>query len=476
MAYNKKSHLQTNIEAIRTAFILEKENRKPTGAERNLLMQYSGFGGLKCILNPAQRETDKAYWSKSDIDLFPLVAGLHKLIREHSASEQEYKRYFGSLKNSILTAFYTPPEVVKAIAESFRDNGIVNARFLEPSAGNGAFAEAFKQVSGNSETVCFEKDLLTGKILSKLYADDKVHIKGFEEIENHPKNKFDVVSSNIPFGDVAVFDASFSKSDDLARRQASRAIHNYFFIKGVDVLREGGIQAFITSQGVMNSPANEPIRKWLMDNTNLVSAIRLPNNLFSDHAGTEVGSDLIILQKNSNKTSLTLEEQAFLKSRTLSNGAEINNYFRDFSRVVQTKAFADTNQYGKPAMTFLHEGGVSGMSADLKKMLNDDFAKNLDLQHYQSNGREPEMTRKSTAQLDWEENSLTMDDLFTNDDFMEENQQKQERNTQKNLFDSVVEKESSKPKNSQSESIEQKPLITLYDLFGFTAEIGRAHV
>ena len=502
MAYNKKLHLQTNIEAIRTAFILDRENRKPTEAERGLLMQYSGFGGLKCILNPAQTEADKAYWTKSELDLFPIVSDLHKLIREHSADEQEYKRYFGSLKNSILTAFYTPPELVQTIAGSLRDNDIVHTRFLDPSAGNGAFAQAFKQSSPESDTVCFEKDLLTGKILSKLYADDKVHIQGFEEIENHPKNKFDVVSSNIPFGDVAVFDASFSKSDELVRKQASRAIHNYFLIKGVDVLREGGIQAFITSQGVMNSPANEPIRKWLMDNTNLVSAVRLPNNLFSDHAGTEVGSDLIILQKNSNKTSLTPEEQAFLKSRTLSNGAEINNYFRDFSRVVQTKAFADTNQYGKPAMVFLHEGGISGMATDLRKMLNDDFSKNLDLQHYQSNGREPEITRKSTAQLDWEENSLTMndvftygdlenereqerkstaqldweensltmDDLFTNDDFMEENEQKQERNTQKNLFDSVVEKESSKPKNSQSESIEQKPLITLYDLFGFTAE------
>ncbi|GHV49025.1 hypothetical protein FACS1894181_06590 [Bacteroidia bacterium] len=106
-----------------------------------------------------------------------------------------------------------------------------------------------------------EKDLLTGKILSYLQPDAKAHINGFEEIENRPDNKFDIVSLNIPFGDILVFDTSFSKSNDPARRQASRAIHNYLFIKGLDVLREGGIQAFITFQGVMDSPANEPIRK-----------------------------------------------------------------------------------------------------------------------------------------------------------------------------------------------------------------------
>ena len=145
MTYNKKLHLQTNIEAIRTAFILDRENRKPTETERGLLMQYSGFGGLKCILNPAQTEADKVYWTKSELDLFPMVSDLHKLIREHSIDEQEYKRYFGSLKNSILTAFYTPPELVQTIADSLRDNGIVPTRFLDPSAGNGAFVQAFKQ-------------------------------------------------------------------------------------------------------------------------------------------------------------------------------------------------------------------------------------------------------------------------------------------------------------------------------------------
>jgi type I restriction-modification system DNA methylase subunit len=247
------------------------------------------------------------------MDLFPMVKDLQTLIRENSANEQEYKRYFNSLKNSILTAFYTPPDVVQVIADTLRDNGIYPARFLEPSAGNGAFVDAFRQSFSDNETVCFEKDLLTGKILSRLQPDSKVHIRGFEEIENRPDNQFDTVASNIPFGDVSVFDASFFKSDDTVRRQASRTIHNYFFVRGMDVLREGGIQAFITSQGVMDSPANEPVRKWLMDNSNLISAVRLPNNLFTDHAGTEVGSDLIVLQKNSGKNVINARRKSLFE-------------------------------------------------------------------------------------------------------------------------------------------------------------------
>ena len=101
MAYNKKIHLQTNTEAIRIAFTLDREKRKATDGERTILQQYSGFGGIKCILNPAQTEKDKAYWTKSDIDMFPMVSELHSLIRDNSKDEQEYKRYFSSLKNSV---------------------------------------------------------------------------------------------------------------------------------------------------------------------------------------------------------------------------------------------------------------------------------------------------------------------------------------------------------------------------------------
>jgi hypothetical protein len=229
MAYNKKAHLQTNIEAIKIAFMLDREKRKASEAERAILQLYSGFGGIKCILNPTQTEKDREYWTKSDLDMFPTVADLHRIIRDNSKDEQEYKHYYNSLKSSVLTAFYTPPEIIKAISDTLNEKGVVPARFLDPSAGNGAFADNFKESFPTMETVCFEKDLLTGKILSHLQPEDKIHIRGFEEIENRPDNQFDIVSSNIPFGDVSVFDTAFSNSKDPARRQASRTVHNYFF-------------------------------------------------------------------------------------------------------------------------------------------------------------------------------------------------------------------------------------------------------
>ncbi len=430
MSYNKKAHLQTNIEAIRIAFALDREKRRATEAEIAVLQQYSGFGGLKCVLNPVQTEKDKEYWTKSETDLFPIVADLHKLIRGNSKDESEYKRYFGSLKNSVLTAFYTPPEIITAISGSLKENGITPSRFLDPSAGNGAFADSFKNSFPNTQSVCFEKDLLTGKILSHLQPDDKVHIKGFEEIENRPENQFDIVSSNIPFGDVAVFDASFLKSGDKVKSQSARTIHNYFFLKSIGHLREGGVVAFITSQGVMNSPQNEPVREWLMKNTNLISAVRLPNNLFSDHAGTEVGSDLIILQKKTASEELSERQQNFINSRKLSNGISVNNLFQNFDRVIHDDVKIGTDPYGKPAIEFTHSGGVDAIAAGMRGMLREDFSKHLDIQLYQEHSPEAH-TRKSSHQLDWEENSPGIDDLFTAEDLVEttigENQQREQQ-------------------------------------------------
>jgi len=454
MSYNKKSHLETNIEAIRIAFTLDKKQRKATDSEIAVLKQYSGFGGIKCILNKTDNESDIQYWNKTDRNLFPIVRDLHWLIRDNSKDEREYKQYFNSLKGSVLTAFYTPPEAINAISAALKENGITPHSFLEPSAGNGAFVENFKRVFPEMKTTAFEKDLLTGKILSHLNPDDKVHIKGFEEIENRSDNKYDVIASNIPFGDTAVFDPEFSKSKDDVKHTATQAVHNYFFVKGVDTLREGGIMAFITSQGVMNSPQNERLRHWLVERTNLVSAIRLPNNMMSDNAGTEVGSDLIILQKNSNRGNLSPDELAFIHTRTLSNGITINNYFKDLSRVVQTESFPDKDLYGKPGMIHLHKGGMQAIAEELKTMLKKDIWENVDLEKYHLNAPQQENTqdkeneertypdelspawqaledhitkntkfsdesRKSTQQLDWEENNLGFDDLFSEEDFLD---------------------------------------------------------
>lgn len=142
----------------------------------------------------------------------------------------------------------------------------------------GEFIRSFDGIASEGHTTFgFEKDILTGQMLSALHPEDKIRIRGFEEIESKLNGSFDVVSSNIPFGDMAVFDPVFSKTDEPARKAARTSLHNYFFVKGVDMLREGGVLAFITSQGVMNAPTNEPVREWLMNHTRLVSAVRLPN-------------------------------------------------------------------------------------------------------------------------------------------------------------------------------------------------------
>ncbi|MCG6191527.1 N-6 DNA methylase, partial [Maribellus maritimus] len=327
------------------------------------------------------------------------------------------KQYVGSLKNSILTAFYTPPEIIQVLTETLKQHQISPDRFLDPSAGLGAFISAFKNQNESLSATGFEKDLLTGKILSKLYSEDKIRTAGFEEIESRYNNHFDVVSSNIPFGDVAAFDVSFLKSKDKVRRQASRSIHNYFFLKGMDTLREGGLLAFITSQGVMNSQKNEPVRQWLMDHSRLVSAVRLPNNLFSEYAGTEVGSDLIIVQKDLGKTRLTQKEKDFVRSEKLSSGVFNNNYFNNFQRVVHTEGFIDTNSYGKPAQVFIHKGGINGIASDLRKMLEADFSEKLDIDLFQkdvSNKKSISVSspNKPVQNIKQAEPALTLYDLF----------------------------------------------------------------
>lgn len=377
MAFNKKEKLRDNIEAIKVVFELDKEKRKATGDERQILQRYCGFGGLKCILNPVNSLSDSASWAKSDLQLFPLVAELHRIIRSNTQTEKDYRRFFGSLKNSVLTAFYTPKEVTNVIAETLRANGITPKHFLDPSGGQGAFISAFQQA--DMDIMSFDKDLLTGKILSHLYPDNKIRIEGFENIEPFYDNSFDVVSSNIPFGDISVYDPKYSNK--LAGNNGiTKFIHNYFFAKGLDSLRDGGILAFITSQGIMNSAKNGYTREFLMERANLISAIRLPNNLFVDSANTEAGSDLIILQKNTAKTETTALEKQFIQGRK-DEGVD-NDFFSDRSRVVYTKEYLDTDLYGKPAIIFEHDDGVPGIAKSISDMLSVDLKNRLNLELY----------------------------------------------------------------------------------------------
>ncbi|MFD2939189.1 N-6 DNA methylase [Flavobacterium notoginsengisoli] len=380
MGFSKRLHLQGNIEALRIAFKLESENRNASTEERLLMMQYSGFGGLKFVLYPAQYPADISHWKKNEEELFPLTLELHKLLKESAADEKQYRSYVDSMRSSVLTAFYTPPLVIDAIADSFEESQLKIQKFLEPSAGNGSFIESFAK-NNIRQAVAYEKDLLTGTVLKQLYPDHTIRIKGFEEVPEREKSNYDMIASNIPFGDTSIFDLSYSRSKNQAERQAAQNIHNYFLLKGSDMIRDGGILAFITPQGVLNSPKNETIRKELMQDNNLVSAIRLPINLFTEYAGTEVGSDLIVLQKNTKKQSLTRAEELFCKSLTLDD-IPGNAIFTESTRIVHTSRTLGTDPYGRPAFIYTHRDGVQGIAKDLKQMLLEDLSMHLDLGLY----------------------------------------------------------------------------------------------
>ena len=382
MAYNRKQRLNDNIKAIETAFILDREQRTPTARERLLLERYCGFGGLKCILNPARELADAVHWAKSDLELFAPTVELHRLIRENSKNESEYKQLMDSLKQSVLTAFYTPSAVTEALMDVLKEHQIIPEKVLEPSAGIGAFVDSVLDNNPKADIMAFEKDLLTGKILRHLHPEQKVRIEGFEKIEKPFNDYFDLAISNIPFGDVAVFDPSYTAMKGM-RALVTRRIHNYFFVKALDTVRDGGLVAFITSQGVLNAKNNSAARFMMLYHADLVSAIRLPNNLFTENANTEVGSDLIILQKNSQKESLRGDDNLLDTVYNDENRIPTNNYFLEHpERIIHTTAKLDTDPFGKPAMIYTHEDGVEGIAEDLRKMLHEDFKKNLNLNRY----------------------------------------------------------------------------------------------
>lgn len=366
MAFNKKTHLRQNIDALKTAFTLDRERRAPTPEEERTLGAYSGFGAIKEVLENPTGKPDKD-------GMATLVAELHEVIRANTPDEREYKRYMDGIKNSVLTAFYTPPKVADAIVEAIWDTRIVPKRILDPSAGTGVFVSAVDFHAPYAEITCFEKDPATGLILKHLHPEKRVRVQGFERIEPKYAGYYDVAVSNIPFGDVALFDPFFSTHTDPVRRQGTRALHNYFFMKSVDMVREGGLVAFITSQGVLNAEQGRPVREWLMNRCEPVSAIRLPNNLFTEHAGTEVGSDLVILQKKAATGELSERQRDFIESRKLSNGIRINNLFQSFDRVIHTEAKVGKDPYGKPAMEFTHAEGVDGIDREMRRMLSEDF-------------------------------------------------------------------------------------------------------
>ena len=427
MAYNKRQKIQENIEAIRIVFQLERDNRVATPEERELLRKYSGFGGLKFILNypmPLDR------WKASDRPFFEATQTLFDTIREFASSDSEFDQLVNSVKSSVNTAFYTPNEIITALSSALSQSGVIVNRFLDPSSGNGKFVDAFREDHPAMEAFAIEKDLLTGRILKALHPDDHVIVNGFETIPQEVLGTYDVVSSNIPFGDVKVFDPAYSGSKDMLKQAAANTLHNYFFLKALDAAREGGLVAFITSRGVMDSLANEPFRNRMMQNARLVSAIRLPDGLFSDIAGTEAGSDLIILQKVSRpQNRWTSAESLF---RVTSNNSDVVNINLLFSgnalnsenpHILADEVVLGKNMYGEKAYEYRFSGAVGDLAYRLESVLEDDFRDNLDIGLYNMGLRQKEHPKKEEKiqqpKLEASSNAVQLD-LFALWDAMDE--------------------------------------------------------
>ena len=380
---SKLSRLRDNIAAISHAMTSTSDY------DAQVLNKYTGFGGLGFVLNPL----DRSKWSKSDLDCYEDTVRLHELLKEESSSEREYNAWVQSLKASVLTAFYTPMEFVNRMmgAIILQQKWITPCNILDPAAGNGVFAKSaenalwLSMAGSNYRVTCFEKDLLTGMLLNRKKGGNMfVYVDGFENFPKDELGMYDLVSTNVPFGDIAVFDDAYTNSKELVRREAAKMIHRYYVLKGLDCLRDGGLLAYIITSNYLNRDG-EQIAEALRQ-SRLIGAYRLANNLFKEN-GTEVGTDLLVLQKDTHKDGLTADE-SFLLTQYESEGCPTNMYFDVYpDHIVATNVMVGTDAYGKKAFVYTHKDGVTGISKQMGEMLAKDMADNLSVELFEKGGK-----------------------------------------------------------------------------------------
>ena len=293
--------LKNNIEAINVLKALEKENRSARKDEQEILAKYIGWGGLSDVFN----EEKEGQWLDA-----------RNFLKENLTGE-EYNR----ARESTLTAFYTPKVVIDSIYESLSNLGFEKGNILEPSAGTGRFIGNLPEEMKESNFYGVELDSISGQIAKELYPNANIQIKGFEET-NFSNNLFDVAIGNIPFGEFKVADREYERNNFL--------IHDYFFAKTLDKVRDGGIIAFITSSGTMDKKS-EDVRRYISERAEFLGAIRLPNRTFKGVAGTEVTSDIIFLKK---RDRLLKIDEDWVKLDENEKGLIYNKYFVDNPQMV----------------------------------------------------------------------------------------------------------------------------------------------
>ena len=391
MAFNTVRKLADNIAAIRIALDFNGQELLP--AEIETLGRYAGFGGIKAIMFPpgAASEWSQYDISASDLKLHPQVMELHGLLQEMLGPDA-YKASVDALKNSILTAYYTPAFIPAAIYGAMREAGIAPRRLYETSAGAGIFiSEAVKTFPLLEHIDAVEKDFLTGKVLtarcSALKVPTDVQVRGLEETAATEKGLSDLVISNIPFGNFSVFDPAYKGSPVASK------IHNYFFAKGLDKLTDGGILAYIVTDAFLNSPSNATARKFLLTSADLLSVSVLPANLMKDSSGVEVGAHLLIVQKNDSKKALTEAEALLIETKERENHYgkyHVNAYLEQHPELVfGDKVTEGRNAYGHATLTVWQNGPVEDIAASLQADLTNQLQANFDFARWQDISFEP---------------------------------------------------------------------------------------
>ena len=375
MSYSKLKSLVANVEAIATAMKVRIDDRQATDEEKEVLSRYSGFGGIKDVLNIGTEHT------VSD-DVAEPIRKLQDLIGAYPYYDDAMRQaVINSIKSSVLTAFYTPKFLVDAVTRqihaTFKDNCLQMSTFLEPSAGIGGFLPVSMP---GTRSYAFEKDCLTGLILSLLYDEATTVTAGFETIaDQHLEHEsFDVIASNIPFGNFRVFDAEMWKKGGMYE-QSAKTIHNYFFVNAMELLNEGGLLAFVAPRGIADTPGNKFVREYLVNHADLITALRLPDTLFMQTSGIEVGSDLLIFQKHSRKATLSLREKMFLQvsKEKVDTAGTMTDYANKIFTLPKTALATDSrialNQFGKYVRKYQWLGDGNAMSQYLSALLKYDF-------------------------------------------------------------------------------------------------------
>ena len=327
----KKERFRRNMEAIRVLKECEFDNRFATPEEQEILSQYVGWGGI-----PEAFDENNSSWADEFIELYTAL------------SPDEYE----SARASTLTAFYTPPVVISSIYKAMEQMGFKEGNILEPSCGIGNFIGMLPSSMQDSKIYGVEIDKISAGIAQQLYQKTSIAAQPFEEA-NIPDSFFDAVIGNVPFGDIRVNDRRYNKHNFL--------IHDYFFAKSLDKLRPGGVMALITSKGTMDKE-NPAVRKYIAQRADLLGAIRLPNNTFKGNAGTEVVSDILILQKRDRLIDL---EPEWVHLNTDENGVKMNAYFVAHPEMVLGEWKTVSGRFGEEDTVVPYE------NADLAELLDE---------------------------------------------------------------------------------------------------------